>query len=90
MWTDANVSKEPSRFRRHSHASKNTLERFDDKFSNVWLLAGSWAGDVESLDHVILQESAEPLCGILQARVKVQAWLVMLAGELDGLFGASA
>jgi hypothetical protein len=51
--------------------------------------AGSWAGDVESLDYVILKESVEPQCGILLAPVNVQAGL-MLGGELDGLFGASA
>jgi hypothetical protein len=52
--------------------------------------ATPWVGDVESLDHVLLQEGIKPLGGILQARVKVHAGLVMLAGELDGLLGASA
>jgi len=70
--------------------AKNAIERFDDKLSNIGLFAGSWAGDVESLDHVILQESLKPVCGILLARVKVEAGLAMLAGELDGLLGASA
>jgi hypothetical protein len=45
---------------------------------------------LRGLDHDILQESVKPLCGILLARVKVQAGLVMLPGELDGLLGASA
>jgi hypothetical protein len=69
---------------------KNAIERLDDKLSNVWLFAGSWASDVESLHHVVLQESVKPLCGILLARVKMQAGLVMLLSELDGLLGASA
>ena len=70
---------------------KNAIERFDDKLSNVWLFTGSWACDVESLHQVVLQESVKPLCGILLlARVKMQAGLVMLLGELDGLLGASA
>ena len=70
--------------------AKNAIERLDDKLSNVWLFAGSWACDVERLHHVVLQESVKPLSGILLARVKMQAGLVMLLGELDGLLGASA
>jgi len=58
--------------------------------SNVWFFARSWTSDVESLDRVILEESVKPCGGILLAPVKVQAGLVMLAGELDGLLGASA
>jgi hypothetical protein len=27
--------------------AKNAIERFEDKLSNIWLFAGSWAGDVE-------------------------------------------
>ena len=70
--------------------AKNAIERLDDKLSNVWLFAGSWACDVERLHHVVLQESVKPLSGILLARVKMQAGLVMLLGELDGLLGTSA
>jgi len=58
--------------------------------SNVWFFARSWTSDVESLDRVILEESVKPCGGILLAHVNVQAGLVMLAGELDGLLGASA
>jgi hypothetical protein len=47
--------------------AKNAIERLVDKLSNVWLFAGSWACDVESLHQVILQESVKPLSGILLA-----------------------
>jgi len=57
--------------------------------SNAWFFASPWTSDIENLHPVVLQETFEAVRCVPLTGVKVQARLVVLPGELDGLHGAS-
>src|SRR5580700_3965007 len=40
---------------------KNAVEHLDYELRQLWLFAPSWAGDIEQVDDVIVQESFQPL-----------------------------
>jgi hypothetical protein len=66
------------------------IKSLSDELSDIWLFAGSGAGDIEHVHLVVFQETCEPLRSVPLTGVKVQARFVVLPGELDSLPGASA